>query len=169
MALLGDVRQLVPQTPIVILLRHPFNVAASVVRLGWFDSNLTTREAFFLEVKNWCDTHAAQLKNWQSASVASERTRWTTYEELTGLISGEGIVDIVEFLTRHNETWRDTASHLDPEVRSATDFGGSTVEIDQEWRDEAMQLLVESGWGDLYDEHGHQRISISQFLARTAR
>lgn len=172
--LLSEVRALSPLTPFVVLLRHPFAVAGSVVRLGWFDPTLTDRDAFVHEVARWCSSHERALTTWQRANrernADDTRTHWTTYEELTGSVAGESIDDVVNFLTTCNATWTTLAEHRrDLGLRSATDFAGDAVTIEDEWRSAAYAHLVASGWDRLYDERGMQRIPIAQFLATTAK
>ena len=172
--LLSEVRALSPSTPIVVLLRHPFAVAASVVRLGWFDPTLTARDAFVQEVARWCSSHERALTTWRGVNreknVVDSKTYWTTYEELTGAVDGQSIDEVVDFLTSCNDTWAALAAHRrDLNVRSATDFAGEAVAIEEEWRRVAYSQLVSSGWDRLYDEHGQQRLPIAQFLETTAK
>jgi len=172
--LVSEVRALSPSTPFVILLRHPFAVAASVVRLGWFDPTLSPRDAFVKEVARWCSSHERALTSWRETThdvdPAGSRTHWTTYEELTGVIAGDTVDTVVDFLISCNVTWRTLAAHRrDLARRSATDFAGEPIAIEDEWRSAAYGYLVASGWNHLYDEHGAQRLPIAQFLATTRK
>ena len=172
--LVSEVRALEPSTPIVVLLRHPFAVAASVVRLGWFDATKSPRDAFIQEVARWCSSHERALTSWeeslQGQDPSNSRTHWTTYEELTGVTAGDTVDDVVQFLCSCDKTWTALAAHRhDLSRRSATDFAGEVVEINDEWRAAAYVHLVTSGWDRLYDEHGAQRLPIAQLLATSGK
>lgn len=168
--LISDVRTRATATPIVVLVRHPFAVAASVVRLGWYDPSLTPRQAFVQEVERWCASHERALVAWRSLLVTDPLTHWTTYEELTAAFPGDTIDDVTNFLVSHDATWNALASRRsDLAQRSATDFAGEAVAIEDEWRAQAFAFLVASGWDHLYNEQGSQRISIAQFLANVAK
>lgn len=169
--LISEVRALAPSTPIIVLLRHPFAIAASVVRLGWFDPQLSPRDAFVEEVARWCTSHQRALASWHATNhEGSTRTHWTTYEELTGDVAGDTIDTVVDFLISCNDTWRALAGHRhDLARRSATDFVGDAVAIADEWQSAAYAHLVTSGWDALYDEHGSQRLPIAQFLVTSRK
>lgn len=168
--LVSDVRTHAPLTPIIVLLRHPFDVAASVVRLGWYDQSLTPQQAFGQEVERWCASHTRALRAWHALSTTDHLTHWTTYEELTGAFSGDSLHAIVAFLTSHDATWNALATHhRNLDQRSATDFAGEPVVIADEWRKQAYEHMSSSAWHHLYDENGAQRLSIKEFLVNAAQ
>lgn len=165
MDILDQVRAVNVETPFVVLVRHPFSVAASAVRLGWFDPALTAHEAFVREVQHWCAVHMRQLELWQQHSAGWQHTLWVAYEELTGDVVGETVDSVIDFLADHNATWSITKNHLNVSARSATDFAGAAVSVDETWRVDAGRFLASSVWGALYDVTGRQRMPMSQFLA----
>jgi hypothetical protein len=73
----GAVADRSPSTPVVLLVRNPLDVAASVLRLGWFDSGLSPREAYLREVSQWCQFHEAALSD-----PRLKRAVWVSYEAL---------------------------------------------------------------------------------------
>ena len=167
--LLNEIREHERATPIIVLLRHPFAVAASVVRLGWHEPSLAPETAFEREVERWCVSHTRALTTWRAHPARDSLTTWVTYEELTREFAGASIDDVVTFLAAHDTAWNTLASHRgDLSQRSATDFAGSTVTIENAWREQAYQHLVATGWSALYGDDGKQRVSINEFLATAA-
>lgn len=168
--LLSDVRAHATSTPIIVLLRHPFAVAASVVRLGWHEPSLSPQAAFDQEVERWCRSHATTFATWRARREADTLTLWTTYEEVSEELVGNSLDKIVDFLRSHDATWNALASHrLDPTQRSATDFASTDVAIEDAWRVQAYRHLVANGWDGLYSENGSQRTSINEFLASATK
>jgi hypothetical protein len=159
---LGAVCSLLPEATVIVLVRHPFDCAASVVRLGWFDPAVSPREAFVAEVRRWCQVHTAALDDGRAANV-----QWYSYEELLGQVNGTSLDELMTSM-RTIPAWRSLPiSQPRRDQRSATDFAsaGAPVTIDDAWRDEAYHSLVESGWAELYGRDSQQLQPIAQFVA----
>lgn len=73
----GTVAEQLDETPIIILIRNPIDVATSIVRLGWFDPSRTAHDAFVAEVSRWCEYHEQALRDQRLS-----RALWVSYEEL---------------------------------------------------------------------------------------
>lgn len=159
---LGAVCSLVPEATVLVLVRHPFDCAASVVRLGWYDPSISPRDAFVNEVQRWCHWHSRAVSDPRAAHV-----RWCSYEELAGHSDGTSLDELMESIRTSHPAWRALeSSRTTREQRSATDFASADITIADEWRDEAFNFLVASGWSDLYGRDSRQRQPIEQFVAQ---
>ena len=158
---LGAVCALVPAATVIVLMRHPFDIAASVVRLGWYDPALEPGDAFVTEVQSWCQRHSAAVRDVRAAHV-----EWCTYEELSAQTDGQSLEELIELVTTRQPTWRGLVStRATREQRSATDFAGAPVTIEDAWRDRAYEHLVATGWSELYGRDSQQLQPVKQFVA----
>ena len=123
-----------PDTPVVLLLRHPMAVAHSIIELGWNADAATTgdvelatrdpqaalaaREAALLdEVQRWATPHAFALRHPASSSI-----HVILYEELAQDPRAE-LSRLADYLRRYPKHWGDWAP--DPakiEAPSKTSF-----------------------------------------------
>ena len=151
----------VPAATVIVLMRHPFDIAASVVRLGWYDPASEPGDAFVTEGQSWCHRHSAAVRDVRAAHV-----EWCTYEELSAQTDGQSLEELIELVTTRRPTWRGLVStRATREQRSATDFAGVPVTIEDAWRDRAYEYLVATGWSELYGRDSQQLQPVKQFLA----
>jgi hypothetical protein len=167
MGILGDVAELSPETPIIVLLRHPFDVARSALRLGWRDANISDEDAFVHEVTTWCELHDDALRD-----PRSSRALWVTYEDLTGDNAGASFQSVLIYLTTYHPTWRAlTSMRLNATQRSQTDFSGEgrSIDLPDSWRERGASILAHYGFDRLYSSAGDQVASTAEFLAQRPR
>lgn len=140
----GDVRDEVPDCPIVILVRHPVEIAISAARLGWIDA---TADALLAEVASWCDAHARALGDPRLADA-----HLVTYEDLRRDPRAE-VERIVNYAGTFDQSWRRADwTRLDPARPSATEFAGAPPSgRPDDVRVRAATLLAAHGLGALYD------------------
>lgn len=148
--LLGEVHQARPGTPMVLLVRHPFDVAASAVALGWAGGE-DPSTAFADEVGRWCAAHRAVL-----ADPRLEGVLLVDYESLVADPLGT-VRRVLDYAGGFDQTWRTLdVTRVDPTRRSATDFspaaGTSPWRPEESRRTEVAGTLRECGLGELYGE-----------------
>jgi hypothetical protein len=137
----------------VLLLRHPFAVARSVVELGWTDPALTPRDAFVQEVSTWCEIHVAAARD-----KRLDHAYLVSYEELLEH-PDVTLHELTEWLTTRHATWR-ALNEVPPQfqTRSATNFRGTTdttptfEDIDPAWRAAGLAQLERHGLLALYND-----------------
>jgi hypothetical protein len=169
LALAGEVRDALPATPIVVLVRHPIAVARSVVDLGWgVDDN--PESAFDREVGRWCELHHDALRDARLSDAY-----FISYEALR-LNPAKEIQSILNYAATFDPSWRRVRiDQLTPDQPSATNFRHSTVSGDEdgEWRDlpvtfvtRAVAKLERSGLRELYDERTSCNADVNEFASR---
>jgi hypothetical protein len=145
----GNVADQLEEMPIIILIRNPIDVATSIIRLGWFDPELSAHDAFVAEVSRWCDYHERALKDERLS-----RALWVSYEALQADPT-EQLTAIRTYLLSFSKTWNAlNVAALDTTRRSATDFSdqiGATVA--PEWITQARAVLEHSVFGAVYAAH----------------
>lgn len=143
-AIAGDVRDRVPDCPVVLLVRHPVEIATSAARLGWIDA---TADALLAEVDSWCDAHAGALADPRLADA-----HVVTYEDLLHDPRRE-VARIVNYAGTFDQSWRRADwTRLDPTRPSATEFAGAPPPgRPDDVRVRAATLLAAHGLGALYD------------------
>jgi len=150
----GSVAEQLDETPIIILIRNPIDVATSIVRLGWFNPSRTAHDAFVDEVSRWCEYHEQALRDQRLS-----RALWVSYEELRANPT-EQLAAIRDYLLTFSDTWKvlDVAS-LDTTRRSATDFSAQVGEaVAPEWIAEGQAVLDHSLFGGAYTPTRHQTL-----------
>ena len=156
----GAVAARLPSTPVVLLVRNPLDVAASVLRLGWFDSELSPREAYLREVSTWCQLHETALSD-----PRLKRAVWVSYEALLEAPKVE-LDRVRAVLAQSSTTWLALdVDSLKTEERSQTDFAterGTSVE--SAWIEEARAVLAASPFGTYYDAPRHHVGSLQALL-----
>lgn len=142
----GNVAEQLDDMPIIILVRNPNDVAASIIRLGWFDPTHSAHDAFVAEVSRWCDYHERALRD-----ERLRRALWVSYEELQ-MAPVEQLTAIRDYLLTFSNTWTalDVAG-LETSRRSATDFGDQIGEtVTPEWIAEGQAIIDCSPFGAVY-------------------
>lgn len=142
----GEVRATVPDCPIIILIRHPVDVATSAARLGWI---APSADAQLAEVASWCEVHAGAFADPRLGDV-----HVVAYENLRHDPDGT-LAEIVNYAGTFDQSWRRLdRSRLDPARPSATQFAtteSSPTEI-EDVRVRGAALLAAHGLGSLYDD-----------------
>jgi hypothetical protein len=147
----GDVIAARPDTPVVVLTRHPIAVARSVVDLGW-TSEADQRAAFLAEVESWCVHHRRALGDDRLAAAT-----FVTYEALRE-DPRRRVREILEWAATFDPIWRPgTLAEIDPARPSSTDFRGRSTSTETGWLglaedlvDEAVALIDRHGLSALY-------------------
>ena len=150
MWLLGAVRAQRPHVPIIILTRHPYDIARSVVDLGWCDPTRSAADNFAAEVATWCDAYENAL---------DARALWVAYEDLRADPRAQ-LSRIRAFATHFHPTWEALdVETIDVERWSQTNFrqttsSSATTPIDAAWIDAATPRLAASPWSAYYGTDG---------------
>lgn len=147
----GAVADRLPDTPVILLVRNPLDVAASVLRLGWFGGELPPREAYLREVRQWCNLHEAALRD-----PRLQRAIWVSYEALLEAPRTE-ISRIRELLAQSSPRWLALdVDSLNTEERSQTDFASERgTSVETAWIEEGQAILAASPFGAYYDAPRH--------------
>lgn len=148
--LAGAVRAAAPQTPVVVLCRHPADVAESVITLGWGRGTTPFED----EVREWIAAYHAAL-----GDPRLEDAHFVSYESLR--TDPRGAVDgIFNYAATFDRSWLALRRHpLDAARPSATEFGDrerppaapEEVATRRRW---AEHQLADAGLGDLYGPGG---------------
>lgn len=156
----GAVAQRAPQTPIIILIRNPLDVAASVLRLGWFAPDLSPREAYLAEVARWSEMHEAAF-----ADPRLQHATWISYEELLES-PRERLGELRDTLLSHSTAWRALdVDAIETEERSQTDFANDRGHaVEPAWVVEATERLRGSLFGRYYDAPKHHVGTLQHLL-----
>jgi sulfotransferase family protein len=164
----GDVADQLPDTPIVVLVRHPLAVARSVAELGW-TAETDSGRAILAEVSRWCEMHAHAL-----ADRRLEAARFVSYESLVSDPLAQ-LTRTLEWASTFDPTWRAIdARHVDPGRPSSTDFlagadrtgAGSWSGVDREIVDSVVATIEEHGLGELYGRGEGALCDLSAVAAR---
>lgn len=162
----GEVRARVPDCPVVVLVRHPVEIAVSAARLRWIDA---TADALLAEVASWCEAHARALSDPRLADA-----HVVTYEDLCRDPRRE-VTRIVNYAGTFDQSWRRADwSRLDPSRPSSTEFAGAPPpDRPDDVRVRAATLLAAHGLGTLYDAradwHGDADAVARDLRAASAR
>ena len=165
MALAPSIRTKCPETPVVILTRHPIAVARSKVDLGW-TSGASRSDDFATEVQQWCEIHAAALRDTRLANV-----HFVTYEALRENPQAR-VAAIRDYALGFSSTWRGLSTDtLDPTRPSATNFRSTTVGAADGWGDlddalihRAVEIMRDYGFDGLYDDQPGARSELDSFV-----
>lgn len=164
----GDVAEAEPHVAIVMLLRHPFAVARSVVDLGWHTFGDDGQGAFEHEVSTW-----ARLVRDALLDSRLDRAHWMSYEELQGNTEAT-LHRLHGYLVSTNATWLalDVAT-AQWDRASATDFrrthaqnGGREASLPEAWITSGLLILQRYGLDVLYDQRPDPRITFDEARRR---
>ena len=139
-----------PEVPIVVLLRHPYDVARSVVDLGWCDPQRSPADNFAREVALWCDAYD---------QARDARALWVAYEDLLGDPRAQ-LMRIRAFAANHHPTWEALdVDQVDVGRWSQTNFRQTTSArsdspLDPQWIQAAAPRLAASPWSAFYGTDG---------------
>jgi hypothetical protein len=162
----GDVAVAAPDSPIVVLVRHPLAVARSVVDLGWTASG-DRNEAMITEVSKWCELHAAALSD-----VRLDGALFVAYESLL-TDPTRSVSEVLGWAATFDPTWRrvdvgriDTGRPSSTDFLSGRDRGRSEwAGIDRDVVDESLALLERHGLGRLYGETEEALVDVGELAA----
>jgi len=166
MGIAGEVAAVLPDSPIVILTRHPIAVARSVVDLGW-TSDDDHRVAFLAQVEQWCEFHVRAL-----ADVRLDGAKFVTYEALIA-DPHRRVRSIFEWAATFDPTWRrlDT-SQIDVARPSSTDFRGQRDGANSRWPglkdadvEAATAIITSHGLDALYGPGPSALCELDEFAA----
>jgi len=166
----GEVAVAVPDTPVVVLTRHPISVARSVVALGWTDAD-DQRTAFLNEVHEWCRLHQRAL-----GDPRLDGAHFVTYEAVVADPVGR-VRRLLEWASTFDPTWR----HLDAELidtarPSSTNFRDLPRAPRDQWPglpaadlDAALRIISEHGLATLYGRTPEASCELDAFAAAARR
>jgi hypothetical protein len=167
LALAGEVHTMVPNAPVVVLVRHPIGVARSVRELGWSDAQSPT-DIFEREVVRWCEAHARAFGDPRLSDAL-----FVEYEVLKQDPRAQ-LGRIVHFASSRDRTWRAIrVDQIDVGRASSTNFRGSaTSASDQlDWHSVSSELvdftvttLQQYGLSALYGAAPLSKIDINEFV-----
>jgi len=160
-----SVREKCPTTPVVFLTRHPIAVARSKVALGW-TSPVAVADAFALEIQQWCEMHAATLRDERLSNV-----HFVTYEALRGDPRAR-VAAIRDYALTFNTTWRGLdVSAVETERPSVTNFRNTDVAAGDGWGDldpalvhRAAEILGDYGFDSLYNDRPGAQCELDTFI-----
>ena len=153
-----------PAVPVVILTRHPYDIARSVVDLGWCDPSRSPAENFAREVTSWCDAYE---------NARDARACWVSYEDLLSEPRRE-LARIRAFAAAHHPTWEALdVDRVDVGRWSQTNFRQTSsvsagAAIPAEWIAAATPRLAASPWSAFYGTDGTVVGSLSDVITRGA-
>jgi hypothetical protein len=157
--LVHDVIRQQPEVPVIVLSRHPYDVARSAVELGWCDPQLTAAENFAAEVASWCAAYDAAVQ----APVI-----WVSYEDLCADPQRE-LRRLREALRDRHPTWEALEiDSIDVGRWSQTNFrhtqSTSREAIPAEWIECAAPVLLASPWSHYYAVDGSTAASLPEVI-----
>ena len=160
-SLCPSIRRARSGTPIIVLVRHPFAVAYSALRLGWTDTR-DRDNAFVAEVLSWCQRHSQAFRDPDMTNI-----HYVTYEDLVKDTQSE-LQSILIYASQFHSTWNHVrVNDIEVNVPSATTFGSPESRHDavtQSATDSAYQLLVDYELSDLYAKDLTCRSDVGEFV-----
>lgn len=167
LSLAGEVHTKVPDSSVIILIRHPVAVARSVRELGWIDP-AGLEGAFEREVERWCEAHVRAFSDPRLNDV-----HFVDYSALRSDPKGE-LMRIASYAAQRNRTWRAVkVDRIDYARASSTNFRGSATSDSTEldWRsvnptliESAVSTLARFGLDGLYDETPRAKVDVNEFV-----
>jgi hypothetical protein len=134
----GEVAAEAPDSPIVVLTRHPLAVARSVVDLGW-TAVADRGDAIVAEVARWCEFHEAALGDERLAGAC-----FISYESLTANPAG-GLRRVLSWAATFDPTWRGVdVDRIDTGRPSSTDFLDARDRRGTEWEGVDSEVVARS-------------------------
>ncbi|GEM_PF-1863305 len=165
MAIAAEVRRYRPHNPVIVLTRHPFEIARSVVALGWYDP--ASKNPFLDEVEQWCQRHHSVF-----LSLRDQNVHFVAYEELLNDAKGQ-LAAIGTYAMAIHPTWRKLNSMaIDVTRPSSTNFRDSSAfgptswsDIDKNHRRSGLEILTRYTMTALYSDEPGCKMPLADFVA----